>query len=327
MARTNFSVEIATFAGGCFWCLEADLSKVPGVLRVQTGYCGGDRPNPRYADVCAGATGHVEAVQVHYDADCLRYADLLECFWRHIDPTDPGGQFCDRGPQYRTAIFYHSEDQRRLAEESKAALAHSGRFDRPIATQIRPFAIFYAAEEYHQGYHRAHPARYRSYRAASGRDRFIKQAWGAASAGAGADERELPRRLAPLQCAVTRQCATEPPFRNAYWNEKRAGIYVDIVSGEPLFSSQDKFDSGTGWPSFVKPLREDAVREIPDHSHGMLRVEVRSRRGDAHLGHVFADGPAPTGMRYCINSASLRFIPKEDLVQEGYGDYLKLFKE
>ena len=327
----------ATFAGGCFWCVEADFEKLDGVVEVISGYSGGQPENPTYEQVSAGGTGHVEAVQVVYDPAKVSYMELLVFFWRHVDPTDPGGQFVDRGFQYRTVIFYHDDEQKRMAEESRRQLETSGRFQKPIATEITPFSRFYKAEDYHQDYHRKNPLRYKYYRSASGRDQFLEKVSSGSKEAAGkalhdADyvkpsEDALRKKLTPLQYKVTQHEGTEPSFHNEYWDNKRAGIYVDIVSGEPLFSSLDKYDSGTGWPSFTRSLEPGNIVEREDRSFFSVRTEVRSKHGDSHLGHVFPDGPPPTGLRYCMNSASMRFIPKEDLEKEGYGRYLSIFSK
>lgn len=294
----------------------------PGIIRVVSGYTGGHKANPTYHEVCSDTTGHYEAVQITFDPAVFPYSRLVELFWQQIDPTDPGGQFADRGGSYRTAIFYHTDEQRRIAEDAKQALAASGRFEQPIVTEILPAAPFYPAEEYHQDYHKKQPAHYKQYRVGSGREAFIKQHWKKPDRAA-----ELKQRLTPLQYQVTQNSGTEPPFRNEFWNHKEEGLYVDIVSGAPLFSSRDKFDSDCGWPSFHRPIDRVKVTEHVDTTHGMIRTEVRSSEADSHLGHVFPDGPGPEGLRYCINSAALRFIPKHRLEAEGYGEYVKLFED
>lgn len=343
-------LAVATFAGGCFWCVEAAFEeRAPGVVEAVSGYSGGSMADPTYQQVAGGQTNHTEAVQVYYDPSEITYEGLLQTLWRTMDPTDSNGQFVDRGKQYRPAIFYHNQEEKRLAEASVAALEESGRYDDPVTIEIVPFEKFYVAEEYHQDYYKKNPLRYKVYTFNSGRYQFVEKVWGddqeldyskyrpqadmnsgdsTASKGFDPDSFTMPsdevlkQKLTEQQYYVTQEDGTEPAYNNEYYDNKRPGLYVDVVSGEPLFSSADKYRSNTGWPSFTRPISPDGVVEKEDNKFFMTRTEIRSRFADSHLGHVFNDGPEPTGLRYCMNSAAMDFIPLEEMEARGYGEYI-----
>jgi peptide methionine sulfoxide reductase msrA/msrB len=362
----------AVFAGGCFWCVESDFEKAPGVIEIIAGYSGGRTKNPTYKNYAS--SGHREAVFIVYDPTKITYAGLVEYLLKHVDPTDRTGSFIDKGLQYTAAIYYATPEEKAEAQRVVKAIDEMKVLRGRVTVPILPRQAFWPAEEYHQDYHSNNADKYSKYRATCGRDAFVQKLWGSAAnqltiPGAFPDEsqiakakqeiadagkaksdgqsdskdaekelavwmkfkkpsdRELRKKLTAIQFEVTQKSGTEIAFRNPFWNNHDEGLYVDIVSGEPLFASVDKFDSGTGWPSFVKPVDPRLIVTKEDRSEAPVRTEVRSRIGDSHLGHVFSDGPIDRGgLRFCINSASLRFIPKRKLESEGYGEFLTLFE-
>ena len=315
-------------AGGCFWGVQAFLDRVPGVAGTEVGYANGTTEAPTYEEVCRGDTGHAEAVRVRYDASRLTLRNLLSAFFTIIDPTAKNRQGADFGAQYRTGVYLtgpRAAEDRSVAEQ---VFAEEGRkHEKPLAVELEPLRSFYPAEDYHQKYLEKNPGGYCHVNFDRLKELPKDEAPAARSDYARPSDEELKAKLTDLQYRVTQKSATEPAFSSPLDKHWEPGIYVDIVTGEPLFSSTDKFDSGCGWPAFSKPIDAKVVRELTDTSYGMVRSEVRSRGGDSHLGHVFDDGPKDKGgLRYCINGASLRFIPVADLDKEGYGAYKKLFQ-
>lgn len=348
--NTRMSVETITLAGGCFWCTEAYFQEEKGVIDAVSGYAGGEEATASYLVVAQGSTKHREAVQVTYDPAIISTEKILDIYWSHIDPTNTEGQFADKGFQYTTAIFYHTAAQEAIARDAKARLEKSGVFTKPIATEILPFTTFFKAEEYHQDYYKKAASHYERYKKGSGRAGFVEETWAKDAAIQFLQSEQTPavdtqsslrkgdysyteeeiaellKNLDPLAYHVVAEGGTESPFNNAYWDNKADGIYVDKVTGKPLFSSTHKYDSGTGWPSFWRTIDDDSVTMHEDNSLSITRTEIRSDAG--HVGHVFEDGPKEQGgRRFCTNSASLLFIPKNEMEEKGYGKYLYLFED
>jgi len=312
-------------AGGCFWGVEKYLAALPGVVATQVGYANGlgEYPAPTYEEVCSGATGCAETVEVVYDPEQISLSFLLDRYFVLIDPTSLNRQGPDRGTQYRTGIYYVDGEDEAIIRGALQLLQES--CADPVVVEVEPLRSFTRAEEYHQHYLDTNPGGYCHLDPVQ--LRASAQSADMLTIGRDPDKSALRERLTPLQFEVTQNNATEPPFANEYCDVYEPGIYVDITTGTPLFVSTDKFESGCGWPSFSKPISDGVIAELPDHSHGRQRVEVRSREGDAHLGHVFEDGPSESGgLRYCINSASLRFVPLDQMEREGYGDLVPLVR-
>lgn len=313
--------QIAYFAGGCFWCIESTMDWQDGVITAISWYAGGTTENPTYKQVASGKTDFREAVKVTYNANIISFQELSELFFRQIDPTDDGWQFADRWFHYTTAVYYSLPEEQQIAEKIIQTLESSGKFESPIVTKVLAFTNFYEAEEEHQDYALKQSASYQRYKKGSGRADYIEETWD--------DDNSFGvNNLSPLSYEVTQNNATEPAFNNKYWDNKRPGIYVDVVDGTPLFSSLDKFESWSGWPSFTRPIDESLLEEKKDNSLLFSRVEIRSKNANSHLWHVFTDGPKEEGgLRYCINSAALSFVPVVDLEKLWYKKYLELFQK
>lgn len=315
--------EIAILAGGCFWCMVKPFTSYEGVEKVVSGYIGGHKENPTYKEVCSGGTGHYEAVEITFDNEKIKFKEILDIFWKQIDPQDENGQFADRGSQYKTAIFYTSDKQKEEAQVSKKRIEDLYFNGKEIATGILEASHFYPAEDYHQNYCKTNSKHYSVYYKNSGRYNFVKAKWDRNNS----DRNNLRKILKDIEFEVTQNDMTEVPFENEYFDKFDKGIYVDLVDGSPLFSSSDKFDSGCGWPAFSKPIEDTALMERADYSFGMERTEVRSLGSNCHLGHVFNDNPnSDNGLRYCINSAAIKFIPYDKMEECGYGEYKKYVK-
>ncbi|MEX1014715.1 MAG: peptide-methionine (R)-S-oxide reductase MsrB, partial [Candidatus Paceibacterota bacterium] len=309
--NTSQSSTDMIMAGGCFWCVEADMEKAPGVIEVLSGYSGGEGENPVYGDYYK--KGHREVVKVIYNPDEISYKQLLYWFVKHIDPTDGEGSFVDRGIQYSPAIYYKTEEEKEIAEEVLSDIGSQEVYKEDLSVPVLPEKTFWPAEEYHQDFYKKNTVRYGIYRQYSGRDNFVREHWGdevnkipdfnnnSINESSNLDNKwesfekpsdeELKDKLSSTQYRVTQKDGTEFPYKNEYWDNEEEGIYVDILSGEPLFSSKDKYKSGTGWPSFTKPLESNNITTKADYFLGYRRTEVRSKYGDSHLGHVFNDGP------------------------------------
>jgi len=310
------NANIIYLAGGCFWGVEAYFSKLSGIIYTEVGYANGNIINPKYEQVLTGDTDFAETVMVEYNSDEITLPEILAHYFDIVDLTVLNRQAHDVGTQYRSGIYYVNEVDKDIIEN--AIQQEQKKYNLPIVTEVKKLENFFAAEEYHQKYLEKNPGGY-CHIDLSKVNKITKYKK--------LPEDELRRKLTEVQYNVTQKGATERPFSSPLEKNFAEGIYVDITTGEPLFSSTDKYDAGCGWPSFTKTVEKNSVKEKEDKSLGMKRVEVRSQTGDSHLGHVFDDGPKDKGgQRYCINGAAIKFVPKKDLQKEGYGEYLYLFK-
>lgn len=313
------------YAGGCFWGVEEYFSRIPGVYDVTSGYANGNTENPTYEEVCTEATGFAETVHVQYDPKIVSLNTLTEQFFKIINPLSKNRQGNDTGSQYRSGVYYADEADRMVIQQ--VFDAEQQKYDKEITTELLPLKNYYLAEDYHQDYLKKNANGYCHIDFGSLEDVKIEAQTGKVDPAkySKPSEEALKSALTPEQYNVTQNAATESAFSGEFFDNHEAGLYVDVATGEPLFSSADKYDSGCGWPSFTKPIDPDVIIEHVDNSYGMARTEVRSRVGDSHLGHVFNDGPKDKGgLRYCINSLSLRFIPYAEMEQEGYGEFMPL---
>ena len=316
-------IGVIYLAGGCFWGLEKLMESLPGVTDAVSGYANGNpQIIPNYELVCRGTSGYKETVRVEYREDKISLETILFSFFNAIDTTAKDRQGNDRGSQYQSGVYTADNKSAQIA--ARVAQVEKKR-SYGFAVEIEPLTVFHEAEDYHQDYLKKNP---RGYCHISNAE--INEAASVVVDAAPykpMTEEEMRAKLTPMQYKVTQKAATEPPFENEFWDKEDSGLYVDITTGEPLFSSKDKYRGSCGWPSFTKPLDENTVRYLEDSTFGMTRTEVRSRAGNAHLGHVFEGDPqSPNGVRFCINSASLKFIPYEKMDAAGYGKYKKYVK-